>query len=254
MIGLLNNGNKLDIKDVSFSWNSSNTAIFEKFSLQIDPSQVTAILGKSGCGKTTLLRLLAGLNRPTSGHILSSGSEIISPSPDRTLLFQEYALFEWMTVRENIQVAIEFAQRPNTSENDISQILDLVGLGQAASLYPNELSGGMQQRAALARAIAVRPKLILLDEPFSALDIHTRQNIQAEVARILENMNSGAVLVTHYVEEAVFLADRVIVLGGAPAKIVLDLSVDLARPRARDLIGTSAFQQTSAIVHQSLEK
>jgi NitT/TauT family transport system ATP-binding protein len=236
----------ISFRDVSFAWNAHTAPLFEHFSLTLDITTRTAILGRSGSGKSTLLRLIAGLERPDSGEISMGDAPIVGTHHDRTLVFQDYSLFDWMTVERNLAVAMEWAglvpkspmylgivrsfQRAKSNESNsktvshqIYDALAALGLKGSEKSLPRELSGGMRQRAAIARALSVRPKVLLLDEPFSALDAGTRLNTRTVVNAALEQAGSGAVLVTHNVSDAMAFCDRAIVIGGSPANVIGDV-------------------------------
>ncbi|MBD2460217.1 ABC transporter substrate-binding protein [Oscillatoria sp. FACHB-1407] len=205
--------------------------------LEIKKGEFISLIGHSGCGKSTLLNMIAGLDLPTDGLVTLEGKRIDSPGPDRMVVFQNYSLLPWMTVRENISLAVDEVCRdlPKGERRQIvEEHIDLVGLRHAADRQPAHLSGGMKQRVAIARALATRPKLLLLDEPFGALDALTRGNLQEQLMRICEQNNVTAVMVTHDVDEAVLLSDRIVMLTNGPAsKIGGILEVDIPRPRKR---------------------
>lgn len=198
--------------------------------LIVPPLQFLGVVGPSGCGKTTLLRLLAGLLRPTAGEVRIAGRPLTGPGPDRALVFQSAGLYPWRTVRGNVRLGLEFSRRANGDADAIvERQLDLVGLTAFAERFPAELSGGMQQRVGLARALAVEPSILLMDEPFGALDAITRARLGAELLTIWEHDQRTVVLVTHSLEEALTLADRVVVMRGG--ELVADVEVPLVRPR-----------------------
>jgi bicarbonate transport system ATP-binding protein len=205
--------------------------------LEIKKGEFISLIGHSGCGKSTLLNMIAGLDLPTDGVVLLEGDRITRPGPDRMVVFQNYSLLPWMTVRENIALAVDEVLRdlPKAERQDIiEQHIQMVGLSHAADKPPAQLSGGMKQRVAIARALATRPKLLLLDEPFGALDALTRGNLQEQLMRICEENHVTAVMVTHDVDEAVLLSDRIVMLTNGPAsKIGGILDVDIPRPRKR---------------------
>jgi bicarbonate transport system ATP-binding protein len=205
--------------------------------LEIQKGEFVSLIGHSGCGKSTLLNMIAGLDLPTDGVVLLEGDRITRPGPDRMVVFQNYSLLPWMTVRENIGLAVDEVLRdlPKAERQEIiEQNIQMVGLSHAADKPPAQLSGGMKQRVAIARALATRPKLLLLDEPFGALDALTRGNLQEQLMRICEESHVTAVMVTHDVDEAVLLSDRIVMLTNGPAsKIGGILNVDIPRPRKR---------------------
>ncbi len=220
-------------------------------SLEIAPGEFVGILGASGCGKTTLLNLLAGFDLPSRGRVLANGQEITGPSPSRVGMFQGYALFPWRSVQANVEFGLEVRGAARADRRAVAtRLLELVGLSDFASHRPHQLSGGMQQRAALARALAVDPDCLLMDEPFGALDALTRGRLQNELARITHDQGKTVVFVTHDVDEAVFLADRVVVMVGDPGRIERVIPVPLRRPRSR----TSAeFLAVRGEVYRALE-
>ncbi len=205
--------------------------------LNIQQGEFISLIGHSGCGKSTLLNLVAGLDLPTEGLVMLQGEEILRPGPDRMVVFQNYSLLPWMTVRQNIALAVDnvLAHLPAQERKAIvEQNIQMVGLGHAAEKPPDQLSGGMKQRVAIARALAIRPKLLLLDEPFGALDALTRGNLQEQLMRICEESHVTAIMVTHDVDEALLLSDRVVMLTNGPeSNIGQILQVDLPRPRKR---------------------
>ncbi|ABB58135.1 ABC transporter ATP-binding protein [Synechococcus elongatus] len=212
----------------------------EDVNLTIASNTFVSIIGPSGCGKSTLLNLIAGLDLPTSGQILLDGQRIRSPGPDRGIVFQNYALMPWMTALENVIFAVETA-RPNLSKSQAREVarehLELVGLTKAADRYPGQISGGMKQRVAIARALSIRPKLLLMDEPFGALDALTRGYLQEEVLRIWEANKLSVVLITHSIDEALLLSDRIVVMSRGPRATIREV-IDLpaVRPRQRSVI------------------
>src|SRR6056297_2927152 len=205
------------------------------FDLVFDAGKTTALVGPSGCGKSTILRLIAGLEDPSAGRVEIAGappSETLK-SAGLSIAFQDPSLLPWRTVRGNIELALRLARQP-VDRSAVDQLVALVGLDGFADTRPAELSGGMRQRAAIARALATGPQLLLLDEPFGAVDELTRQQLSQDLPRIWEARGTTTILVTHSVSEAVLLSDRVIVLSPRPAEIVDDIAIDLPRPRTRD--------------------
>ena len=210
--------------------------------LTLHAGQATALVGPSGCGKSTVLRMIAGLEAPSAGKVLIGGAP-----PSETLrnaglsvAFQDPSLLPWRSVRGNIELALSLARR-KVDASEVDQLIQLVGLSGFADARPAELSGGMRQRAAMARALATQPGLLLLDEPFGAVDELTRQQLANDLPGIWEARGTTTVLVTHSVSEAVMLCDRVVVLSPRPARIVADIAVDLPRPRRPELARTPAF-------------
>jgi NitT/TauT family transport system ATP-binding protein len=202
--------------------------------LDVFEGELLCIVGPSGCGKTTLLRILAGLERPTEGEALVRGRPIEGPGPDRVMVFQDYVLFPWRTVLGNVLFGLELKEMPRRKAVEKAmKYIKLVGLEGFENAYPHELSTGMRQRVALARALACDPDVLLMDEPLSALDAQTRNYMQEELVRIWEETKKTIVLVTHSVEEAVYLGDRIAVLTARPAKVKSVVEVNLERPRNR---------------------
>jgi NitT/TauT family transport system ATP-binding protein len=226
----------LDVEGVShrYELDGKELKVLDNVSLTIAPGEFVALLGPSGCGKSTLLRLAAGLEAPTTGRVLEDGRPVTAPNPDRILVFQDATLFPWRTVRGNIATGLEARGLIREREYRIDEVLELVKLEGFADFYPHQLSGGMAQRAALARALVNDPKLLLLDEPFGKLDSLTRLRMQNELLDLWKSAGFTALLVTHDVEEALLLADRVIVLSDRPAAIVAEVRVDRPHPRRRD--------------------
>lgn len=205
--------------------------------LDIAAGEFVSLIGHSGCGKSTLLNLLAGLDQASEGGILMNGRQVTDPGPDRMVVFQNYSLLPWLTVRQNIALAVNTVY-PSKSKQERREIVErniqTVNLSAAANKFPAELSGGMKQRVAIARALAIRPKLLLLDEPFGALDALTRGNLQQQLMQICQESGLTAVMVTHDVDEALLLSDRVVCLSNGPAAgIGHILKVPLPRPRER---------------------
>jgi sulfonate transport system ATP-binding protein len=201
--------------------------------LGIAEHEIVALIGASGCGKSTLLRILSGLDKPTGGAVSLDGRSITGPTPEIGMIFQDPRLMPWLTVRENIRVAVLDLDRTE-QESRITQVLERVGLAHAGEVWPRELSGGMAQRVAIARALVRRPTILLMDEPFSALDAFTTASLQDHMLEIWEEERFTLVLVTHDLEEAVFLADRIVVMKPGPGRVTSEMQVDLPRPRDRN--------------------
>jgi NitT/TauT family transport system ATP-binding protein len=227
----------LEIRDLNQSFvrdDGSRLVVLEHLTFDVKDKEFVCILGSSGCGKTTLLRLIAGLDAAEAGSIILDGEEIKGASPKVGMVFQEYSLFPWRTVIDNIAFGLEMKGIRKDERYQIAgQYLDLVNLSQFRDSYPSELSGGMRQRVAVARALALDPVLLLMDEPFGALDAQTRNMLQTELLAIWEKTKKTIVFITHSVDEAVFMADRIIVLSPRPGTICTILPIDLPRPRNR---------------------
>lgn len=210
----------------------NNLLVIDSISFSIKSGEFFCILGPSGCGKTTLLRIIAGFE-DYEGEVLLKGEKIKKPGPDRVLVFQDYALFPWRTVIGNVLFGIESKLQKKEALKVAEEMLKLVGLEGFEKSYPHELSGGMKQRVALARALVCDPAILLMDEPLSALDAQTRMEMQAELVKIWQRTKKTIVYVTHSIEEAVFLADRILVLSKRPARAKALVEVKLERPRNR---------------------
>jgi NitT/TauT family transport system ATP-binding protein len=219
-------------------------------SLSVDAGDFVSVVGPSGCGKTTLLNTIAGFLAPTSGEIRVDDRAVKGPGPDRGVVFQSFALFPWRTVLDNVAFGPKMRGVAKARRHEIArEYLALAGLGHAAERYPNELSGGMQQRVGVVRALANEPDVLLMDEPFASVDAQTRMTLQEELTRIWAQRRSTVLFITHDVNEAVFLANRVIVL--SHGAVLDDIAIDLPRPRAWDaLIEDAGFKALSARVLQ----
>ncbi|QKY70041.1 ABC transporter ATP-binding protein [Lentibacillus sp. CBA3610] len=203
----------------------------ETINLPINQGEFISLLGPSGCGKSTLLSIMAGLTEPSSGSVSLENERITEPGPDKSMVFQEPALFPWMSVKENVTFPLRKKLRKKEQESAVAHFLQMVHLSQFAENYPHELSGGMQQRVAIARALAMDSGLLLMDEPFGALDEQTRQVLQDEVEKIWQETKKTIVFVTHSIREAIKLSDRIIIMSARPGTIISDFKVDLERPR-----------------------
>ncbi|HEY8691325.1 MAG TPA: ABC transporter ATP-binding protein [Chloroflexota bacterium] len=227
--------------------------VLDGVSLEVQDCEFVSIIGPSGCGKTTLLRMLAGMARPEQGRVLVAGEEVRGPGPERAMVFQDYALLPWADALTNVAFGLKL--RGMGKEQRLAraqELLELVGLEGFEHSLPKQLSGGMQQRIGLARALAVEPQILLMDEPFGSLDEISRRGMQVELLRIWEQHKKTAVFVTHSVDEAVFLSDRVVVMTARPGRIAAVLSVDLPRPRSRDMEESAPFGDIRAAVWRAL--
>lgn len=228
-------GAALDIGTVShhFEIEGKTLDVLDKVSFSAAPGEFVALLGPSGCGKSTLLRLVAGLEPPVIGSLKEDGAAIAGPNPSRVVVFQDPTLFPWRTVRDNVALGPEAQGHLKSKGARIDEALALVGLSNFAKAYPHQLSGGMAQRVALARALVNDPRILILDEPLGKLDSLTRLTMQAEIVSLWQRAGFTALLVTHDVEEALFLANRVIVFSDRPAQVKADILVDKPYPRHR---------------------
>jgi NitT/TauT family transport system ATP-binding protein len=227
---------KLLFDQVTKSFGDLN--VIKQFDTTIETGEIVALVGPSGCGKSTLLHMVAGLQSPSSGTLTANGQSVASPSPERTLVFQEHALYPWMTLLENVALALEFQNQPKqTARDEAGKWLGRVKLTGFEEYYPHQVSGGMRQRCALARAFIARPQVLLLDEPFGALDALTRMTLQSVLKDLIEEERPTVVLVTHDVDEALYLADRVLVFSNRPAVVLKEITLGHI-PKTHDL---SAF-------------
>lgn len=226
-----------------FAWRGA-PPLFQGLSLSAPAGEITALVGKSGCGKSTVLRLVAGLLR-------ASGGSVTAPPGERAFVFQSPTLLPWRTVAENVALPLELRGAPDGATR-VEDALARVGLSQAAGLLPRQLSGGMRMRASLARALVTQPALMLMDEPFSALDPLTRKGLQQEFLRLWRERRFTVLMVSHDIDEAVLLADQIVVLGGSPAEVKLKLMVDLERPRGPELLHDPRLGRLAAQVEEAL--
>jgi NitT/TauT family transport system ATP-binding protein len=247
---------KITIKDVSrifFSPSGERIEALKDVNLEVedafsaagrDIGEFRVLLGPSGCGKSTLLRMIAGLDKPTSGQVLVNGQPVTAPGKDRGMVFQKYTSFPWLTVAENVAYGMKINGVPEAQHKEtVERLLKSVGLTEFADVYPETLSGGMQQRVAIARTLALRPSVILMDEPFGALDAQTRSDMQQLLLQIWDETACTILFVTHDVEEAVYLADRIFIMSSHPGTIVEDVHVPFDRPRELGLKEKSEFHE-----------
>jgi nitrate/nitrite transport system ATP-binding protein len=243
-------GPLLQVQNVSqaFDTPSGRVLALDRISLEVTSGELVVLIGHSGCGKSTLLNIVAGLRAPTAGEVLFDGGPVTGPGPERAVVFQNYSLLPWLSVYDNVFVAVDSAE-PTLGRKEkqelTSRFLKVVGLAGQAKKRPHQLSGGMRQRVAVARAFAVHPRLLLLDEPFGALDALTRSTLQDELLKIwsLESRTESVLMVTHDVDEAIYLADRIVVMTNGPAATVGEiLTVNLERPRdKRGMVHTPEY-------------
>ena len=237
----------IEIKNInkSFDGRGKNLSVLEDINIEINDGELICLLGPSGCGKTTLLRLIAGLDQPTSGEIIANGEVVEKPSGDRAVIFQQYSLFPWLTVIQNVTFGLEISG--GSKEENIQaaeRYLKSVGLLEFKDSYPHELSGGMKQRVAIIRSMLNHSPILLMDEPFSALDMQNRHKLQEQLIGVWERFENTIVFVTHDVDEAVYLADKIVLLDKNPGKIAEVISVDLERPRKRDSLEFLKIQES----------
>jgi NitT/TauT family transport system ATP-binding protein len=228
-------GAAIEVQDVShrFDLDGRRLPVLDRISLRIQSGELVSLLGPSGCGKSTLLRLVAGLETPTIGAITADSVPVRGPDPSRVVMFQDPTLYPWRTVTANASLGLEARGLLRAQRHRVDEALQLVGLSQFATAYPHQLSGGMAQRVSLARALVNDPRLLLLDEPLGKLDSMTRMTMQQELVSLWQRSGFTSLLVTHDVEEALFMSNRVIVLSDRPATIKADMPIDLRFPRHR---------------------
>ena len=228
------NSSQLIIEGVSkvFASDGAEVVALKNIDLTITSGEFVCILGPSGCGKSTLLNAIAGFSLPTSGRILANGAEVSAPGPDRAMVFQEYALFPWMTVACNIAFGLEIKKLPKAEiAEKVRTLLEKLQLTEFRDRFPKDLSGGMRQRVAIARALALDSPILLMDEPFGALDALTRRSLQEELLRIWMEFRKTVIFVTHSIEESIYLADRIVVMTYRPGTVKQVVPVELLRPR-----------------------
>lgn len=224
----------IEVKSVSktYQLQSQQIQALQNANLTVYKGEFITLIGASGCGKSTLLRLIAGFETPSEGQVFMSGEQVQGPAPQRGMVFQDYALFPWLRVHENISFGPTSRGLPKSQIAEVTdRFIDMVGLGKFAGAYPHQLSGGMRQRVAIARVLANDAEVVLMDEPFGALDAITRERLQLELLDIWRKTNLTVVFVTHAIEEAIYLADRVVVMTPGPGRIEIDHTLDLPRPR-----------------------
>jgi NitT/TauT family transport system ATP-binding protein len=247
---------RIELRDVAVSFpagRDERLTALDGIDLVVEPGEIVALIGPNGSGKSTLLRVVAGLLVPDRGVALLDGRRIDGPDPRVGLVFQEPRLLPWRTTASNIAYPLELAGvDPDERRSRVAALLETVGLEAAAAQRPSQLSGGMRQRAALARTLALEPRVLLLDEPFSALDELTRERLNLELLAITARTPTTVLLVTHSVHEAIFLADRVVVLSPRPGRVVADLPVDLPRPRSLGDLDAAVVTATAHLVREHL--
>ena len=229
----------IEIKNINKSFKTkkaNDLSVLENINLTIEDGELVCLLGPSGCGKTTLLRLIAGLDQSTSGEIIANGEKVTAPSGDRAVIFQQYSLFPWLTVLQNVTFGLEMTKKGSKEENIAAaeRYLTSVGLIDFKDSYPHELSGGMKQRVAIIRSLLNHSPILLMDEPFSALDMQNRHKLQEQLIGVWKRFENTIVFVTHDVDEAIYLADKIVILDKNPGRIANVIEVDIERPRNRE--------------------
>ncbi|MFL0803645.1 MAG: ABC transporter ATP-binding protein [Agarilytica sp.] len=251
----------LEVKGLhkQFSTPQGSVTALKDINFKVHKREFVCVIGPSGCGKSTLIRILAGLETPSSGQMLLNGEEVHGPSPDRGMVFQGYTLFPWLTVKQNVMFGLLRSGHGKVqAEQDAFQWIDLVGLSNFADHYPHQLSGGMKQRVAIARALANQPKILLMDEPFGALDAQTRAKMQAYLMEIWKNIDITVLFITHDLDEAVYLADRILVLKANPGEVDELIEVPVPQPRSPEQFLGDEFLATKkrieALIHPPQEQ
>jgi NitT/TauT family transport system ATP-binding protein len=234
----------LDVQSLGREFIGENGPVtaLRNVSFKVHRREFLCVIGPSGCGKSTLIRMVAGLDYPTSGRMLLDGKEVHGPGPDRGMVFQGYTLFPWRTVTENVMFGLQMqGMVGNQAESEARQWIQLVGLSRFEKAYPAQLSGGMKQRTAIARALAANPRILLMDEPFGALDAQTRAQMQAHLLEIWRNVDVTILFITHDLDEAILLADRILVLKANPGEVQEVIEVPVPRPRSLDQVNAPEF-------------
>jgi NitT/TauT family transport system ATP-binding protein len=242
----------------TFESGSGTVEVLRDINFKVHRREFICILGQSGCGKSTLIRMFAGLEEPTTGAVELDGVPVEGPGPDRGMVFQSYTLFPWLTVKKNVMFGLRQKGMPkDKADEEARRWVDLVGLNQFTDGYPYQLSGGMKQRVAIARALANQPRVLLMDEPFGALDAQTRAQMQSHLKQIWMNVDVTIVFITHDLDEAVFMADRIILLSARPGRIAEIIEVPILQPRTPEIVQDPRFIATrlrlDALIHPKTE-
>ena len=244
---------KFDHVSLTFDTPKGKLNVVEDVNYDISDGDFIAVIGPSGCGKTTMMSMLAGFQKPTAGSVLFDGAPVKGPGPERGVIFQEYGVFPWLTVKQNIAFGLTLkANRVSVSEREsiCEHYLEMMGLSDFANAYPKHLSGGMRQRLAIARAYAVKPQFLLMDEPFGALDAQTRANMQNLLLKVLATEGKTVMLITHSVEEAIYLASRILVVTARPARIKEIIEVPFAYPRDESIQERAEFGELRSYIRE----
>ena len=236
-----------------FSGRSGDTVALDNVSLDIEENEFICVVGPSGCGKSTMLNVIAGLEMPSSGKVQIDGREISGPGPERGVIFQQYALFAWLTVEKNVEYGLMIKRVPKSERKAVvKKYIEMVGLSDFSKAYPKELSGGMKQRVAIARAYANNPAILLLDEPFGALDAQTRSQLQEDLLNTWESEKKTCFFITHDVEEAVLLSQRIVIMSTRPGRIKEIVKVDIPYPRNQKTKLTREFNDTKNYIWEQV--
>ena len=247
----------IQARDVNLTFRPPNRGpvrALQRFDLEVNEGEFLSILGPSGCGKSTFLNVLLGLLMPDSGELAVNGRRVTGPGPDRAMVFQEFGLLPWRTVQSNVELGLELKRMPAEQRRTISRrLIEMVGLTGFEEHYPHELSGGMKQRVGLARALATDPEVLLMDEPFAALDAQTRDLMQMELLRIWQEARKTVLFVTHQIDEAIYLSDRVLVMTKRPGYAKKMFDIGLPRPRDYEMRVTPQFNDLKLAIWQTLK-
>lgn len=239
---------------MEYTTDKKSVVALQDVNLQIGKGEFVSLLGPSGCGKTTLLRILAGLLTHTSGDVKINGTRVSGHTTGVGVVFQKPVLLPWRTVAQNILLPVEIESRVTaTHRSRVGELLEMVGLSEFSTAYPNQLSGGMQQRVAICRALIQNPTVLLMDEPFGALDAMTRDSLNVQLNRIWRETGTTVVLITHSINEAVFLSQRVVVMGPRPGRIIDEIAIPIADSRSLAVLGDPEFARLSAVVRKHFE-
>lgn len=245
---------QVDLINIGLRFNKAAMPVLEHVNLRVEKGEFVSFIGRSGCGKTSLLQLIAGLTKPSEGQVRVGGHPVLEPRDEMTYVFQKPILLEWKNVLENVLLPFELKRRVTSDDREkAKEILSLVGLAGNEDKFPHELSGGMMSRVSLARALLTRPDVLLMDEPFAALDALTKGQMQGELAKLSHQFNPTVLFITHDIQEAVFLSDRILLMGGSPAQIVKEYAVPFSRPRQKELKFEKEFLELIKIIHDDIE-
>jgi NitT/TauT family transport system ATP-binding protein len=248
---------KLEVRDLykSFPTKGKQLMVLQDINFQLHPREFVCLVGSSGCGKSTLLNIVAGLASPSAGQVLVDGQPVSGPGSDRGMVFQGYTLYPWLTVSQNIAFGLQLRRMPKIEQRErVSYYLNVVGLTQFAQAYPKQLSGGMKQRVAIARALANEPEVLLMDEPFGALDAQTKEQMQQFLLELWEQTHTTVLMITHDVEEAIFLSQRVYVMSNRPGRLKLEVPITLPEPRDLEIKLSSEFVDIKRDIIHSLRE
>jgi NitT/TauT family transport system ATP-binding protein len=246
---------EVDALDRRFEGPQGPIQALERVSFRVYRRELMCVIGPSGCGKSTLGRIIAGLDQPSSGRVLVDGQQVNGPGSDRGMVFQGYTLFPWRTVLENVMFGLEVAgHHRGAAAEEARPWVEMMGLERFAQAYPHQLSGGMKQRVAIARALVTRPRILVMDEPFSALDAQTRVQMQGYLLQIWRNVEVTIVFITHDLDEAVYLADRVLVMGANPGRLLAAVENGVCRPREPAHLETELFAQTKRLLESHIHR